>query len=43
MVKIKQAWDARDAKGAAGAVSERMLDDMCYCGSVEGARADRGA
>jgi alkanesulfonate monooxygenase SsuD/methylene tetrahydromethanopterin reductase-like flavin-dependent oxidoreductase (luciferase family) len=38
VVKIKQAWDARDAKAAAAAVSRRMLDDMCYCGGVEGAR-----
>jgi alkanesulfonate monooxygenase SsuD/methylene tetrahydromethanopterin reductase-like flavin-dependent oxidoreductase (luciferase family) len=36
--RIKQAWDARDAKAAAAAVSSRMLDDMCYCGGVEGAR-----
>lgn len=38
VMKIKQAWDARDAKAAAAAVSRRMLDDMCYCGGVEGAR-----
>lgn len=38
VMKIKQAWDARDAKAAAAAVSPRMLDDMCYCGGVEGAR-----
>src|SRR5260370_11116922 len=38
VTKIKQAWDARDAKAATAAVSQRMLDDMCYCGGVEGAR-----
>jgi hypothetical protein len=38
VMKIKQAWDARDAKAAAASVSPRMLDDMCYCGGVEGAR-----
>jgi 5,10-methylenetetrahydromethanopterin reductase len=30
VVKIKQAWDARDAKGATAAVSPRMLNEMCY-------------
>jgi alkanesulfonate monooxygenase SsuD/methylene tetrahydromethanopterin reductase-like flavin-dependent oxidoreductase (luciferase family) len=29
VAKIKQAWDARDAKGAAAAVSPRMIDAMC--------------
>jgi len=38
VMKIKQGWDARDPKAAAAAVSRRMLDDMCYCGGVEGAR-----
>jgi alkanesulfonate monooxygenase SsuD/methylene tetrahydromethanopterin reductase-like flavin-dependent oxidoreductase (luciferase family) len=38
VTRIKQAWDARDPKAAAAAVSRRMLDDMCYCGGVEGAR-----
>ncbi len=28
--KIKQAWDARDAKAATAAVSPRMLNEMCY-------------
>ncbi len=27
--KIKQAWDARDARAAAAAVSPRMLSEMC--------------
>jgi alkanesulfonate monooxygenase SsuD/methylene tetrahydromethanopterin reductase-like flavin-dependent oxidoreductase (luciferase family) len=30
VAKIKQAWDARDAKGATAAVSPRMLNEMCY-------------
>jgi alkanesulfonate monooxygenase SsuD/methylene tetrahydromethanopterin reductase-like flavin-dependent oxidoreductase (luciferase family) len=41
VIKIKQAWDARDAKGATAAVSPRMLDEMCYVtepGDLSGAR-----
>jgi alkanesulfonate monooxygenase SsuD/methylene tetrahydromethanopterin reductase-like flavin-dependent oxidoreductase (luciferase family) len=30
VAKIKQAWEARDAKAATAAVSERMLNEMCY-------------
>jgi alkanesulfonate monooxygenase SsuD/methylene tetrahydromethanopterin reductase-like flavin-dependent oxidoreductase (luciferase family) len=39
--KIKQAWDARDAKGATAAVSPRMLGEMLYAtepGDLSGAR-----
>ncbi len=41
VAKIKQAWDARDAKGATAAVSPRMLNEMCYVtepGDLSGAR-----
>ncbi len=41
VAKIKQAWDARDAKGATAAVSPRMLGEMCYVtepGDLSGAR-----
>ena len=41
VIKIKQAWDARDAKGATAAVSPRMLNEMCYVtepGDLSGAR-----
>jgi alkanesulfonate monooxygenase SsuD/methylene tetrahydromethanopterin reductase-like flavin-dependent oxidoreductase (luciferase family) len=41
VIKIKQAWDARDAKGATAAVSPRMLKEMCYVtepGDLSGAR-----
>jgi len=41
VTKIKQAWDARDAKGATAAVSPRMLNEMCYVtepGDLSGAR-----
>jgi 5,10-methylenetetrahydromethanopterin reductase len=41
VAKIKQAWDARDAKAATAAVSPRMLNEMCYVtepGDLGGAR-----
>lgn len=41
VAKIKQAWDARDAKAATAAVSPRMLNEMCYVtepGDLSGAR-----